>query len=81
VTRMRPSGFSVSCTSTSKSGSDSPGLLAARDDILAPDSRSWAPAASALVLVAAQTTDETGRTRPWALDDTGQAVAALSVQA
>ena len=49
--------------------------------ILAPGNRSWAPAASALMLVAAQTTDETGRTRPWALYDTGQAVAALSVQA
>ncbi len=38
--------------------------------ILAPGNRSWAHAASALVLVAAQT-----------VDDTGQAVAALSVQA
>jgi nitroreductase len=33
------------------------------------------------VLVAAQTVDDTGRSRPWALFDTGQAVAALSVQA
>jgi nitroreductase len=49
--------------------------------ILAPGNRSWAHAASALVLVAAQTVDDTGRTRPWALFDTGQAVAALSVQA
>jgi nitroreductase len=49
--------------------------------ILAPGNRSWAPTASALVLVAAQTTEETGRPRPWALYDTGQAVAALSVQA
>jgi len=50
-------------------------------DILAPGNRSWAQAASALVLVAAQTVDDTGRPRPWALFDTGQAVATLSVQA
>jgi nitroreductase len=49
--------------------------------VLAPGKRSWAHAASALVLVAAQTADDTGRPRPWALFDTGQAVAALSVQA
>lgn len=49
--------------------------------VLAPGNRSWAPAASALILVAAQTADETGRPRPWALYDTGQAVAALTVQA
>ncbi|MGN9813633.1 nitroreductase family protein [Micromonospora sp. BQ11] len=50
-------------------------------DLLAPGNRSWAPAASALVLVAAQTADDTGRPRPWALYDTGQAVAALTIQA
>jgi nitroreductase len=50
-------------------------------DVLAPGNRSWAHAASALVLVAAQTADDAGRARPWALFDTGQAVAALSVQA
>jgi nitroreductase len=50
-------------------------------DILAPGNRSWAQAASALVLVAAQTVDDTGRPRPWALFDTGQALATLSVQA
>ena len=49
--------------------------------ILTPGNRSWAHAASALVLVAAKTVDDTGRSRPWALFDTGQAVAALSVQA
>ncbi len=49
--------------------------------MLAPGNRSWAHAASALVLVAAQTVDDTGRSRPWALFDTGQAVAALSLQA
>ncbi len=64
-------------------------LLARRDEeafeqiaeLLAPGNQSWAPAASALVLVAAQTTDETDRPRPWALYDTGQAVAALTLQA
>jgi nitroreductase len=50
-------------------------------EVLAPGTRSWAPAASALVLVAAQTTEETGGPRPWALYGTGQAVAALTVQA
>jgi nitroreductase len=50
-------------------------------DVVADGNRTWARHASALVLVAAQTTDETGRPRPWALYDTGQAVAALSVQA
>jgi nitroreductase len=49
--------------------------------LLAEGNRSWAPNASALLLVVAQTTDETGRPRPWALYDTGQSVAALSVQA
>jgi nitroreductase len=49
--------------------------------ILAPGNRSWAHAASALVLVAAQTVDDACRPRPWPLFDTGQAVAALSVQA
>src|SRR3954464_3625604 len=48
---------------------------------LAPGNRSWAHAASALVLVAAQTVNDTGRPRPWGLFDTGQAVAALSLQA
>lgn len=50
-------------------------------ELLAPGNRSWAPAASALILVAASTIDEAGRLRPWALYDTGQAVAALTVQA
>jgi nitroreductase len=50
-------------------------------DVLAAGNRGWAAHASALVLVAAQTVDETGRPRPWAWYDTGQAVAALSVQA
>ncbi|MGK5111684.1 nitroreductase family protein [Geodermatophilus sp. CPCC 205506] len=49
--------------------------------VLAPGNRSWAHAASALVLVAAQTVDDAGRPRPWALFDAGQAVAVLSVQA
>ena len=54
------------------------GLLA---DALADGNRPWATTASALLLVAAQTADENGRPRPWALYDTGQAVSALSVQA
>lgn len=53
----------------------------ALSELLAEGNRTWAPQASALLLVVAQTTDETGRPRPWALYDTGQAVAALSVQA
>jgi nitroreductase len=57
------------------------GAFDALTDMLAPGNRAWAPAASALLLVAAETTDEAGRPRPWALYDTGQAVAALSVQA
>lgn len=48
---------------------------------LAPGNQSWAPTASALVLVAAQASDHAGRPQPWALYDTGQAVAALTVQA
>ncbi|MFB9236173.1 nitroreductase family protein [Plantactinospora siamensis] len=48
---------------------------------LAPGNRAWADAASALLLVAAETVDETGRPRPWALYDTGQAVAHLITQA
>ena len=50
-------------------------------ELLAAGNRSWARHASSLVLVAAQTTDETGAPRPWATYDTGQAVAALTVQA
>lgn len=53
----------------------------ALSEVLAEGNRTWAPQASALLLVVAQTTDEAGRSRPWALYDTGQAVAALSVQA
>jgi nitroreductase len=49
--------------------------------LLAPGNRSWAQHASSLILVAAQTTDQTGAPRPWATYDTGQAVAALTVQA
>ena len=49
--------------------------------LLAAGNRGWAGHASALILVAAQATGETGRPRPWALYDTGQAVATLTVQA
>jgi nitroreductase len=48
---------------------------------LAPGNQAWAGAASALVLVAARTADAEGRPQPWALYDTGQAVAALVTQA
>ena len=48
---------------------------------LAPGNQSWAGAASALVLVAASTAGDDGRPQPWALYDTGQAVAALVTQA
>jgi nitroreductase len=49
--------------------------------LLAPGNQTWAPTASALILVAAQTVDEAGRVRHWAMYDTGQAVATLTVQA
>jgi len=50
-------------------------------DTLAAGNRLWAHAASALVVVAAETTGPDGGPRPWAVYDTGQAVAHLSVQA
>jgi nitroreductase len=64
-------------------------LVATRDDeafgplleTLAPGNRAWAHAAGALILVAAQGTDDSGQRRRWAQYDTGQAVAALSLQA
>jgi nitroreductase len=49
--------------------------------VLAPPNQVWAGTASALILVAAETVDENGHPRPWALYDAGQAVAALSTQA
>ena len=48
---------------------------------LHPGNQEWAGAASALVLVAAGTTAGDGKPRPFALYDTGQAVAALVTQA
>ena len=48
---------------------------------LAPGNQAWAGAASALILVAASTAGDDGRPQPWALYDTGQAVAALVTQA
>src|SRR5215470_1769512 len=48
---------------------------------LAAGNQAWAGAASALVLVAARTAGDDGRPQPWALYDTGQAVAALVTQA
>ncbi len=48
---------------------------------LAPGNQVWAAQASALVLVAAQTVDESGRPLRFALYDTGQAVSHLVTQA
>ena len=48
---------------------------------LAPGNQAWAGAASALILVAARTADDEGQAQPWALYDTGLAVAALVTQA
>ena len=50
-------------------------------DVLAPGNRAWAGAASALILVVAETADAGGDPRPFALYDTGQAVANLVAQA
>jgi nitroreductase len=48
---------------------------------LAPGNQTWAGTASTLVLVAARTAAEDGKPQPFALYDTGQAVAALVTQA
>jgi nitroreductase len=48
---------------------------------LAPGNRAWAGTASALILVAASSASDDGHPQPWALYDTGQAVAALVTQA
>ncbi len=50
-------------------------------DTLMPGNQTWAPAASALLLVGARTVDDTGRPLGAAVYDTGQAVASLTVQA
>jgi nitroreductase len=50
-------------------------------ETLAPGNRSWAGAASALLVVAAVTETAAGAALPWSSYDTGQAVAHLSVQA
>ena len=50
-------------------------------DALDPGNRAWAHVASALIVAAAQTAGPDGTQRPWAVYDTGQAVAHLSVQA
>jgi nitroreductase len=49
--------------------------------LLNPGNQQWAGAASALILVAAETADAEGNARPFALYDTGQAVAHLVTQA
>jgi nitroreductase len=48
---------------------------------LAPGNQAWAGTASALVLVVARVGGDDGSAQPWALYDTGQAVAALVTQA
>ncbi len=50
-------------------------------DALAPGNQAWAHPASALIVAAAETAGPDGTERPWAVYDTGQAVAHLSVQA
>lgn len=50
-------------------------------EALAPGNQTWAYAASVLIVAAAATTGPDGTERPWAVYDTGQAVAHLSVQA
>jgi nitroreductase len=52
-------------------------LLAA----LTPGNQAWARDASALVLVAAETADDEGTPRPWAVYDAGQAAGHLTAQA
>jgi nitroreductase len=49
--------------------------------LLLPGNQQWAGAASALILVVAETADAEGNPRPYALYDTGQAVAHLVAQA
>lgn len=53
--------------------------FAAIVDLLAPGNQIWAPRASLLLVAIADT--GSGSTAPWAVYDTGQAVAHLSVQA
>jgi nitroreductase len=48
---------------------------------LAPGNQAWAHAASALIVAAAETVGPDGAELSWAVYDTGQAVAHLSVQA
>jgi nitroreductase len=50
-------------------------------EALAAGNQEWAFGASALIVAAAQTVGPDGGERPWAVFDTGQAVAHLSVQA
>jgi nitroreductase len=59
-------------------GEDAHGQLFAA---LHPGNQAWAGAASALVLVAARTSADDGTAQPFALYDTGQAVALLVTQA
>lgn len=55
--------------------------FAAIADLLAPGNQAWAPRASVLLIAIADTGEPDSPMAPWALYDTGQAVAHLSVQA
>lgn len=50
-------------------------------ETLGGGNRAWASAASALIVAAAETQSPDGAPRPWAVYDTGQAVAHLTLQA
>lgn len=50
-------------------------------ETLAGFNKAWAPAAAALVVVLAETTQPNGDPNPWAVFDTGQATGAFLVQA
>jgi nitroreductase len=50
-------------------------------DALAPGNQVWARTAAVLLVAVAETVDEDGNPRPWALYDVGQAMAHLSTQA
>ena len=50
-------------------------------DALAGPNQAWAPQASALILIATETSDDDGRPRPYAHYDAGQAAALLVLQA
>jgi nitroreductase len=73
ASNTQPWRFAVTLCGSAEHGA----VLAA----LAGGNRVWAHAASALIVAAAETRGPDGGERPWAVYDTGQAVAHLSVQA